>query len=61
MIVATDEDEPAPQRMSTLMKYTTAIFVSLLTIAVVLIVSLLCYHRRRMKTMAGATVILRLR
>jgi len=33
--------------------YVTTLLISLLTVAIIAIVGLVCYHRRRMKTFTG--------
>jgi len=36
-----------------LLTYITIVFISLLTVAIIVIVGLVCYYRRRMKTITG--------
>ena len=36
-----------------LLTYITILFISLLTVAIIVIVGLVCYYRRRMKTITG--------
>jgi len=48
---------PTSMSMGRLMSFVTTIFISLFTLAVIIIITMVCYYRRRMKTVAGRQYI----